>query len=155
MKFIADAMLGRLARWLRLLGYDTLYYPDIEDSRLLRDAREEKRILLTKDTRLVKVRGITSFMLLKENDPLHQLKKVITHYSLLNKGDISHIQPVCSRCSLCNTVLVNIAREQARAHVPEYVHDTSENFKFCPVCNKYYWKGTHQEKLRKKLEEIL
>jgi uncharacterized protein with PIN domain len=148
-------MLGRLARWLRLLGYDTLYYPVIEDSLLLRAAREENRILLTRDTRLVKMRGITSFLLLKDNDPFKQLKKVITNYSLLSKCDISHFKPICSRCSLCNTVLVDIAREQARVNVPIYVYNTSKNFKFCLACSKYYWKGTHQEKMQKKLEEIL
>ena len=78
MKFIADSMLGRLARWLRLIGYDTLYYPHIEDSLILRIAREEDRTLLTRDTRLVKVRGLKDFLLLKENDPFEQLKNVIS-----------------------------------------------------------------------------
>ena len=69
-------MLGRLAKWLRLLGHDTLYYPNIEDSLVLRIAREENRVLLTRDTRIVNVRDITPFLLLESNDPFVQLKEV-------------------------------------------------------------------------------
>ena len=82
MRFIADSMLGRLVRWLRLLGYDTVYYPRIEDSVLLRIAREENRILLTRDSRLVKARGLRQFLLLEENDPFDQLRSIITAFNL-------------------------------------------------------------------------
>ncbi len=82
MKFIADSMLGRLARWLRLLGHDTLYYPHIENSQLLRFAREGSRILLTRNTRLVKVRGLKNFLLLEDNDPFHQLSAVVRAFNL-------------------------------------------------------------------------
>ncbi|RJQ54773.1 MAG: hypothetical protein C4526_04880 [Nitrospiraceae bacterium] len=158
MKFIADAMLGRLARWLRLLGYDTLYYPAIEDRILLHIAEKEDRVLLTRDTRLVKVRGITEFLLLEENDTFEQLKKVIKAFNLLgthpifsdteNMGCVPRLSRLYSRCSLCNTLLEDVPKEQAREHVPEYVYQTSGSFKKCPHCNKFYWKGTHPEKLR-------
>ena len=82
MKFIVDSMLGRLARWLRLLGCDTLYYPSIEDRRLIRIASEEDRVLITRDTRLVRMRGLKHFLLLHENDPFEQLKKTITTFNL-------------------------------------------------------------------------
>jgi uncharacterized protein with PIN domain len=156
MKFIADSMLGRLARWLRLLGYDTLYYPRIEDSLLLRIAREEERILLTRDTRLVKVRGLKDFLLLKENDTFEQLKVVLKTLHLLSRDKPDELEmPVSSRCSLCNNVLNNVSREAAKAYVPQYVYLTSDSFKRCSRCGKFYWKGTHQEKLQKKLSEIL
>ena len=157
MKFIVDSMLGRLARWLRLLGCDTLYYPSIEDRRLIRIASEEDRVLITRDTRLVKMRGLKHFLLLHENDPFEQLKKVIITFNLnpsgLRKGGFE-TRPY-SRCSLCNTPLESIPKEHAKPHVPEYVYQTSESFKQCPTCGKFYWKGTHPEKLRKKLMEIL
>lgn len=161
MKFIADSMLGRLARWLRLLNYDTLYYPGIEDSLLLRIAREEDRILLTRDTRLVKVRGLKEFLLLHENDTFEQLKKVLTTFNLhpLEGQGVSGrggYEPFLhSRCSLCNTPLDNIPKEQAKDHVPEYVYQTSKTFKYCPKCEKFYWEGTHPGKLKEKLMEVL
>ena len=157
MKFIVDSMLGRLARWLRLLGCDTLYYPRIEDRRLIRIASEEDRVLITRDTRLVRMRGLKHFLLLHENDPFEQLKKVIITFNLnpfeLRKDGIE-TRPY-SRCSLCNTLLQSVPKEQAKPYVPEYVYQTSESFKQCPTCGKFYWKGTHPEQLRKKLMEIL
>jgi uncharacterized protein len=161
MKFIVDSMLGRLARWLRLLGCDTLYYPSIEDRRLIRIASEEGRVLITRDTRLVRMRGLKHFLLLNENDPFEQLRKVITTFKLnpfeqsdeLRKGGFQ-TRPY-SRCSLCNTILEDVPSEQAKSHVPEYVYQTSDRFKKCPTCGKFYWKGTHPGKLRKKLMEIL
>ncbi len=156
MKFIADSMLGRLARLLRLLGYDTLYYPYIEDHLLLRIAREEDRILLTRDTRLVKVRGVKDFLLLKENNTFEQLKIVITTFRLISRSNFNRFEiPFSSRCSLCNNILNNIPKEEAKPYVPEYVYLTSDRFKRCSKCGKFYWKGTHQERLQKKLSEIL
>ena len=157
MKFIADSMLGRLARWLRLLGYDTLYYPHIEDSLLLRTAREEDRILLTRDTRLVKVRGLGKYLLLSENDTFEQLKKVIEIFGIKPSGkcDEAIAMPPANRCTLCNSVLESVPKEQVKDRVPEYVYLTTESFKKCQRCDKFYWKGTHQDRFRKKLTDIL
>ncbi|RJQ47397.1 MAG: hypothetical protein C4538_05110 [Nitrospiraceae bacterium] len=160
MKFIADSMLGRLARWLRLLGYDTLYFPDIQDRLLIRIAREEDRVLLTRDTRLVRMRGLRRYLLLHENDPFGQLKKVITTFDLgthpifFESKKMGCVPRLYSRCSLCNTSLEEVSKEQAKLHVPEYVYQTSDAFKQCPSCGKFYWKGTHPELLRKKLRDI-
>jgi uncharacterized protein with PIN domain len=163
-RFIADSMLGRLARWLRLLGYDTLYYPEIEDRILLKIAREDNRILLTRDTRLIKVRELqqnteesrekgvervqTKYFLLIENTPFDQLKTVITAFNL---KDFS----VMNRCAVCNAILDSITKEEVKNLVPEYVYHTSDIFKQCSNCGKLYWKGTHPEKFREKLSEIL
>ena len=157
MKFIADSMLGRLARWLRLLGHDTLYFPSIEDSLLLRIAREEKRTLLTRDTRLVKVRGLKDYLLLRENDPFRQLKLVITSFSLIpsNKPLETVLSPQISRCSLCNAVLEHISKEEAGTGIPEYVRMTVDSIRKCPRCDKYYWEGTHQDRMKKKLMDVL
>jgi len=149
-------MLGRLARWLRLLGYDTLYFSRIEDGLLVKTAREEGRTLLTRDTRLVKRRGVKNFLLLDENDTFDQLRTVITTFHLLpcsESGRLKQHSP--SRCSLCNSILVSVPREQARAHVPDYVYRTSDGFKRCMKCGRFYWRGTHPEKWRKKLSEVL
>jgi hypothetical protein len=153
MRFIADSMLGRLAKWLRILGYDTVYFPRIEDRLLLKIAREEDRILLTRDTRLVKVRGLKRFLLLKDNDTFKQLKKVITTLRL-NPCVDACISPLI-RCPLCNTPLNRASKEKARGRVPNYVYNTVEDFKHCPGCNRFYWKGTHPEMAQKKLLEVL
>ncbi len=155
MRFIADSMLGRLARWLRLLGFDTYYTPHIEDSLLIEIACEEKRVLLTRDTRLVKRRGAEEFLLLEENDTFAQLKKVIEIFDLLPE-DKENPCPICFiRCSLCNCLLDDIPKEDAKDHVPEYVYNTSESFRRCPSCRKFYWKGTHHDLLLKKLKSII
>ena len=153
-------MLGRLARWLRLLGHDTLYFPSIEDRRLIKIAREENRSLLTRDTRLVKMKGLQKFLLLRENDPFQQLKTVITTFDLYppeqtGKGEFESHPSIHSRCSLCNGALEDIPLEQARPFVPDYVYRTSATMKKCVHCSKFYWQGTHREKLRTKLCEIL
>ncbi len=157
MKFIADSMLGRLSRWLRLLGYDTLYYPHIEDRVLLRIAREDNRILLTRDTCLVKIRGLKDFLLLKDNNPFKQLKNVIETFKLkLNdKSESAGGIVTLSRCADCNGSIFNTPKEEVKGLVPEYVYQTSDIFRQCSRCGKIYWKGTHPEKFRKKLAEIL
>lgn len=167
MKFIVDSMLGRLARWLRLLGYDTLYYPEIEDRLLLRIAREEERLLLTRDTRIIRVRGLQNgtefraqkpemrphgaeirYFLVDENNPFQQLRAVIRAFNL--KGF-----SLLSRCAICNTPLTGIQKAEVKNLVPEYVYQTSDIFKKCSGCDKLYWKGTHPEKFKEKFSEIL
>jgi hypothetical protein len=156
MRFIVDSMLGRLARWLRILGYDTLYFPHIEDRILLKIAREDNRILLTRDTRLVKIRGLRDFLLLRDNNPFEQLKKVIERFRL-RVDSLENIEKgtVIARCILCNATLNIINKEEVKEIVPEYVYQTSEVFKHCSKCGKIYWKGTHPQKFREKLTEIL
>ena len=154
MKFIADSMLGRLARWLRLIGFDTLYFHQIEDRLLLEIAREEDRILLTRDTRLVKMRGAERYLLLRENDTFDQLKEVISSLGLKPVTGLDG-DSLLSRCSLCNGILDNFPKEDAKGSIPEYVYLTSDYFKRCNGCLKLYWKGTHYERLIKKLSEVL
>ena len=157
MRFVADSMLGRLTRWLRLLGYDTLYYPRIEDSTLLRIAREENRILLTRDSHLVKVRGLQHFLLLKENDPFEQLKNVIESFKLkIDKALIyAETASALSKCIICNAELCNVSKEKIKNLIPEYVYQTSTVFRQCTGCGKPYWDGTNPEKFKEKLSEVL
>ena len=174
-------MLGRLAKWLRLLGYDTLYYPRIENREILRIARADNRILLTRDTRLVKIRGLQNianhrtprphrfasqseavgrrggrqdseygikYFFVNENNYFGQLKEIISAFNL---KDFS----IMSRCAVCNAVLCSVSKDQAKDHIPEYIYRNSDVFRQCSGCGKIYWKGTHPEKFREKLAEIL
>lgn len=149
MKFIADAMLGRLARWLRFLGFDTLYYPRINDSRLIKIAKEEERFILTRDTRLVKSKAVKDYVLIAANDPFEQLIEV------LNSLKVRQID-LLSRCVTCNGRLVDIVNKaEIRDSVPEYVFLHYNDFLKCEDCGKIYWKGSHPKKFKEKVGKIL
>jgi hypothetical protein len=149
MKFIADAMLGRLARWLRFLGFDTLYYTGISDSRIIRVAREQDRIILTRDTRLIQVKGLKNYLLLTSNDPFKQLLEVIDSLKL-RRFDL------LSRCVKCNGWLAEVFdKVEIRDSVPEFVALHYNNFLKCGDCGKIYWEGSHPKKFKEKVGEIL
>lgn len=149
MQFIADAMLGRLARWLRFLGFDTLYYPGISDAKLIRIARESNRFILTRDTRLVQRKGLNDVLLIHANDSLHQLLEVVTSLKLKQSDTLS-------RCVRCNGQLTKIQdREKVRDMVPEYVFLNKDTFFKCSECDRIYWEGSHPKKFRENLDHIL
>jgi len=147
--FIADAMLGRLARWLRFLGFDTLYYPDISDSRLIKIAREQDRLILTRDTRLVKIKAVRDYLLINANDSFSQLIEVIKSLGL------KEVKPP-GRCVKCNGQLREIAdKTEVKDSVPEFVCLNFNTFLRCDNCGKIYWEGTHPQKFREKLGSII
>jgi uncharacterized protein len=149
MQFIADAMLGRLARWLRFLGFDVLYFPDISDSELVRIAREQDRRILTRDTRLVQRKGLSHPLLITANDPLEQLVEV------LGSVKMKSVVPL-SRCVKCNSPLVPITDKSEIADtVPEFVLLQHNDFLRCNECGKIYWKGTHPEKFKEKVRDSI
>ena len=149
MRFVADAMLGRLAKWLRFLGHDVLYFPDIHDAQLIRIAREEDRCLLTRDTRLAQRKGIARCLLIRSNDTPAQLREM--HTSSLLSGAIPF-----SRCVACNGTLAKVVRtEDVRNLVPEHIFLSRNIFHRCSDCGRIYWRGTHQARFRDQLKEIL
>lgn len=142
-------MLGRLARWLRLLGFDTIYYPDISDRRLIRVAKEQERLLLTRDTRLIMIKGIKDYLLIRANDPFQQLLEVI---HALNLKDFLPL----SRCVICNGQLSNIPdKKEIRDSVPDFVFHNFHNFLRCNDCGKIFWEGTHPGMFKEKLTQVL
>jgi uncharacterized protein with PIN domain len=148
-KFIADAMLGRLARWLRFLGFDTLYDSAITDSLLIRVAREQNRFILTRDTRLIQRKGLRDYLLIHANDSFGQLLEVIEALRL--KG----FHPL-SRCVKCNGQLMRIQdKAEIKDSVPEFVFLNYNVFFKCDACGRIYWEGSHPTKFRERLGEIL
>jgi uncharacterized protein with PIN domain len=137
-KFIADCMLGKLARWLRILGYDAAYERRISDDALIARARAEDRVLLTRDTRLVARRGLPPHLLVASERPADQLRQTLRAFRL--KVDSGRL---LSRCLLCNTDTVEVPREEARGEVPPYVFRTQRRFARCPSCRRIYWRATH------------
>jgi uncharacterized protein with PIN domain len=146
MRFLADAMLGRLAKWLRILGQDTIYFPHLQDLELVRIARAEDRLLLTRDTELTKRKGLRS--LLVESDRLEeQLGQLLRDLAL----DVESLLP---RCACCNTTLEALDRKEAKGRVPPYIYRRHREFTMCPRCDRVYWRGTHWQRMRKKIDEI-
>jgi uncharacterized protein len=148
-QFIADAMLGRLARWLRFLGFDTLYYPDITDSDLVRIAREQNRFILTRDTRLVKMKGLRDYVLISSNDSFQQL------FELTEKIQLKHFH-LFSRCVACNGQLMNVSdKSEVKDAVPEFVFLNYNMFSRCRSCGRIFWEGSHPKKFKAQLSRII
>ena len=149
MKFIVDCMLGKLAKWLKILGFDAVFFSKIEDSELLTLAQKEGRILLTRDNRLIeKARSIQTLFIGSE-DWNEQVEQVLDVYELWQ-----NIQPY-SRCIECNVKLRDLPKSRARNLVTPFVFEQADAFAICPSCSRIYWKGTHHEDMEYKIDEIM
>lgn len=149
-KFLADQMLGKLVKWLRILGYDTIYPSYDNDLSLILTARQENRILLTRDAKLIKRRNIGNFLFIKGDHWEEQLAGIIKGLKL----EINLYSKIFSRCSLCNAPTKNIEKKEVKKHVPPYVFLTQDKFVYCPSCNKYYWRGTHWQRMVEKINQL-
>lgn len=151
-KFIVDSNVGKLARWLRMMGYDALFYRDIDDDRLVRIALEQNRVILTKDRQVLKRRIIMSgrlnAVLIEDDDPKVQLANVIKQLDL-----DCQFKPF-SLCLECNTKLIKRGKDQVCERVPQHVFKTQEDYMECPDCRRIYWRGTHWESMHEELERL-
>lgn len=145
-RFVADTMLGRLAKWLRILGYDTRYDPALDDDALLRIAQAEDRILLTRDHALARRGGPYAF-LVDHEDLIHQLRAIRERF-----GDPTDAP--FSRCPVCNARLTLVSREAVAPYVPAFIWQQHERFHRCPECGRIYWPGTHFERMRSVLQAL-
>jgi len=151
MKVLCDQMLGSLATWLRFLGVDTYYATDEQsDDELLEVAQKEKRMLLTRDKELIiRAHSRNLPVIPIEDDDLDtQLELVVSKIQI----DESLI---LTRCALCNTPLQQVEKDKVQHKVPENVFENHTLFWRCPQCNKFYWKGTHFEKIQQKIKQLL
>jgi uncharacterized protein len=144
MKFIADIMLGKLARYLRMAGHDVLYFNNIGDVEILKIAKAHDRIILTRDRLMLQRRECKNkeigSMLIKDNDLLGQLKQAKDVLGI-------ELKPLLVRCLDCNSLLKKVDKSGIEAKIPPYVFKTQENFLFCETCSKYFWRGTHYESI--------
>ena len=142
-RFVADNMLGTLAKWLRILGYDTAYCPRLADNELVRLARAEDRVLLTRDTGMLQRHGFR--LLLVESQVLEeQLVQVLRTFGL-------RMDKPFSRCPVCNHELEEVPKSEAWGQVPPFVFQTQEGFRLCPECSRFYWRGTHWQNILAKV----
>jgi len=151
MKFIADAMLGKLATWLRIMGYDCAFVPhDERDARLLLlEAGEQGVVLLTRDTRLAAHQVEGRILLFREQHWRDQLRKLLKDLPLAPDENIFF-----TRCTLCNAPLLPITREEALKTVPARTAGHDYPFSRCPVCGKTYWPGTHLAAVKQEIAKI-
>jgi len=147
--FVADVMLGRLAKWLRIAGFDVLYSNRFTDDELVNLSHEEGRILLSRDTRLLVRKAVKNFIFLESENIQSQLKQVF---------DVTHTNSLpgfLTRCLACNDLLVEISRERVSEKVPRFVFETQTHFKSCSKCDRIYWAGTHRQSVLHTLEKLL
>lgn len=145
-QFVVDSMLGRLVRWLRILGFDTWYFREIDDGELLELHAETGRVLLTRDTRLVQCRGVGRHVLVRSDGWEDQLRQVVVALSLAVCPE-----RMLTRCLLCNLPMEKLAPEEVYGRIPDYVAGSTSAFRGCRSCDKVYWAGTH----RKRIEEVV
>lgn len=148
MKFIITNELGRLAKWLRILGFDAVYLVSRNRSELIIDSLREERIILTRDRRMSQMSGVR--LLRVEHDNVKdQLRQVLEELDIkLEDCDLF------TRCVICNDELEDVEKGQIKDKVPEYVYNTQQDFVICPECGRVYWQGTHWGNIRKLLAEL-
>lgn len=152
MKFVLDGMLGKLTRWLRMMGYDALYLNDAKDQDLVANAIQQKRILLTSDVALYRyatARGAEAF-LVKGRTEAERLAGLADRF----KFDLS-VDTTQSRCPTCGAVLNTASKEEVKGKVPETTFNVFDEFWACsnPDCGKVYWRGSHWENISAVLEK--
>lgn len=151
-KFVADNNVGKLARWLRLIGYDTAALEQKDDREMIRIALSENRIVLTKDAEFMKRRLVTSGRVkaihISQDDPRLQVQGVAKALSLDYR-----FRPF-SLCLECNRVLLPRERDEVKTLVPPHVFETQTRFTQCPECRRIYWPGTHWQAMCQILQEL-
>lgn len=147
-KFVADKMLGKLAKWLRILGYDTIYRHDISGDEILRVAAAGSRIILTRDRSLIERCVGETHLFIKDDHPFEQLKQIAEQFQF----DLQ--SKLFSRCTVCNCEIISLAKDDVRGKVPEFVWETQENFAQCPECKRIYWSGSHYRRALDTLSKI-
>jgi hypothetical protein len=143
-RFLADAMLGRLATWLRILGYDAAYSL-ADDSEVIEAARCEQRILLTRDTGLLRRSGLPPHLFIRSDHVMEQVRQVVDTLRLpvrLSTAD---------RCPRCNVRLEAAEKSRVVGRVPDFVWSCHDAFRDCPRCGRVYWPGSH----RRRMEEAI
>ncbi|MGC9364759.1 MAG: Mut7-C RNAse domain-containing protein [Fidelibacterota bacterium] len=147
-KFIADVNLGRLARKLRLGGFDTLYKNNYSDNEIICLSLNEKRIILTRDRGILKHNTVTHGYWIRNTNSSKQLQEVIRYFQLQNS-----MLPF-TRCPCCNGLLEEVDKTEITNRIPEKTAYHFNNFKKCPDCGKIYWQGSHFTKIRKMIEQL-
>ncbi len=150
MKFVLDPALGKLAKWLRILGHDAIYWRG-DQKGLIELAERENRVIITKTRKILQeAQGRLTVFFVTENNPFLQLKEVIGGLKLKVKPE-----DLFSRCLICNEKLISISPENVKGRVPDYVYRTQGSFSECPKCRRVFWGGTHYERMMEDLRRVI
>ena len=153
LKFIVDNNVGKLAKWLRIMGYDTLFFNGSNDANMIATALAEERVILTRDTQIMKRRLVTSgrlkAILINSEEPEQQVQQVV---GTLNLDCQSGLFTLCLEC---NQLLEERSKQQVKDLVPPYVFQTQDHYMGCPSCHRIYWRGTHWQAMTKKLKSFI
>lgn len=140
--FILDVHLGKLARLLRMLGFDTLYRNDYEDPEIIRTALKERRIILTRDRGILKNSLVTHGYWIRAEDPEDQVREVLERFDL-----IARIDPF-RRCIACNGLIEEVSKEKVLDRLPPKTKTSYDEFHICSGCGKVYWQGSHYRAMK-------
>lgn len=144
-------MVGKLAKYLRMAGYDVLYKNTATDDEIIREALKTGRVILTRDslmlTRKEFKKGVIKYLLIKDDKLKKQLEQVQSEYNF-------SLKPNLIRCVECNCKLIQVKKENVKNKVPPYVYKTQQNFMYCKKCDKYYWRGTHYRNIKNTFLDI-
>jgi uncharacterized protein len=146
--FAADRTLGRLSKWLRLMGFDTAYESDVSSHRFYENL-DEKRVLLTRTDKIRKQFAGHRLIFIEANDVFGQLSQIVNELKITSKD----IRPF-SRCIACNTPVMQITKEAAFGRVPDYIWETHDNFSQCRQCERIFWRGSHTEHSMDKIRKL-
>jgi len=148
-RFAADRMLGRLAKMLRLLGYDTLYARDMTTPQLLEIARRGERLVLTRGDAAKRFPGLANVRSLASEYPPEQLREVVQQFSLESRAGL------WTRCTLCNAPIAKVEKSLVESQLEGKILRLYEDFFRCTGCGHIYWRGSHTERILRNLQEIL
>jgi len=147
-KFVLDVHLGRLAAYLRMLGFDTVYANRASDLELVRISAQQRRILLTRDRGVLKHSAVTHGYWLRETNSRRQAAEVVRRFDLIRSLRL------LTRCMVCNELLREVSKEEVGGRAPERVLEWCHEFRECAGCHRVYWKGSHYRRMKEWIEEL-
>jgi uncharacterized protein with PIN domain len=153
LKFIVDHNVGKIAKWLRMVGYNAVLFTGADDTDMVNTALKEDRILFTRDTQIVQrrvaINGQLKIILIKRDRLEEQIKQIVHELKLE-----SHDFRPFTICLECNVPLASRAKEEVKNRVPPYVFKTQTQYMECPACHRIYWRGTHWQSMVSKIEKL-
>ena len=147
-RFVLDGHVGKLARLLRMLGFDAMYRPDFEDSEIVQISADEKRIILTRDVELLKANAVTHGYWVRSILPGEQVGEILERFDLHTQ-----IRPF-RRCMVCNSPIARVDKETVAGALPSKVRELHDEFYRCSGCRKVYWKGTHYHDMMEQIQSL-